>query len=59
MTFDEALDQVIEYLADDEWLNYQGCTRSERRTHIWQAVKVLMEHRGFACRRNLPPPKAA
>jgi hypothetical protein len=44
MTFDEALDQVVAYLRDDEKRHFEACSPKERRNHIWQAVKVLMAH---------------
>jgi len=50
MTLDEAIDQVIEYLAHDEERHYEDCSPKERRSHIWRAVKVLMEYRGIAHR---------
>ena len=49
-----AVTVVIEYLEHDERVHYEGCTRSERRIHIWRAVKVLMAHRGFAVPRSGP-----
>jgi hypothetical protein len=45
MTFDEALDRVIDYLGD-ELEDYECSTPQRRRKHIWRAVQVLMRHRG-------------
>jgi hypothetical protein len=41
MTFDQALDCVIEYLGD-EADHYEECSPRERRNHIWRAVQVLI-----------------
>jgi hypothetical protein len=48
MTYDEALNRVINYLADDEFDDYETRPPNERRNHIWCAIAVLIRHRDKA-----------
>jgi hypothetical protein len=44
LSFDAALDRVIGYLAD-EGEDYECSSAARRAGHIWNAVRVLIQHR--------------
>ena len=47
LSFDAALDRVIGYFADEQE-DYEASTPARRRNHIWNAVRVLIQHRANA-----------
>ena len=46
ISFDEAIDWVIDYLAADEEEDFECSGRPA--DHVWRAVQVLMRHRSMA-----------